>query len=214
MVPIMSTHYLVLSKPGKQIVYHGPLTVALGTKASYVTPNMYTCLVRIRVADILISFSQLSRGVGLVHHNNLRVLGIQARLELIAVMITASRIVCNITKFWPFSLHQPSVAVDLHLLSGLHSRSTQAPDLVSGRPRHFTSLRGYILILNINLVMATISPGFSTPSCTSVSNMVIIVSTPRCAIMVNIIANAPNGVNITKYCYDYAHARHDAIGSS
>ena len=100
--------------------------------------------------------------------------------------------------------------VDLQLLSGLHSRSTQAPDLVSCRPRHFSEVRGYTLISNIALVLATLSPGLSTLSCICVTNIVHIVSTQRCVNSVNIVTNSPNGDQDTKYSYCYAHARHDA----
>ena len=36
-----------LGKPGKLIVYRGPLIVAPGSKALYVTRHMYTCAVHL-----------------------------------------------------------------------------------------------------------------------------------------------------------------------
>ena len=170
---------------------------------------MYTCADPLRVIPSLSSLTKLSCGDPQSHHSYLRVLGIQARLDLIAVITLLFALICNITKFWPFSLYQPSVVVDLHLLSGLRTRGTQSPDLLSRRPRHFFSIRGFILSYDSKIDSATHSPGRSTHECTHVN--IVVLSTPRCAILVNIyIANTPNGVRITYYGYGYAHARHDA----
>ena len=196
MVPYKVTCYLVLGKPGKHKVYHGPTFVAPGFKAYYVTPHTLACTVR-RVTNIS-SLSLINRGVRLVHHSTLRVLGFQARINLIAVHITASSTITKTYKFHSSNTYQPSVEVELHSLSGLRSRSTQAPDLVSRRPRHFTLSRGYNLIVNIHIDTATFSHGYSTLRC---ANSVIVM-----------VTNTPNGVNVTKYCYGCAHARHDAIG--
>ena len=209
MVPNMVTT-CYNANTGKLRVYHGRLNiVAPGLNAMYVTRYTYVCSVRHKATYSLSSLPKLSCGVRLVHHTTLRDLRFQARY-LIAVTNTAYLTNSKTYKFPSFSLSQPSVVVDSQLLSGLHSRSTQAPDLVSCRPRHFTSLRGYILILNINSVLAAYSPGRSTPDGTHVN--IVVPSTQVCAIIVNIVTDTPNGVKSTNNYYGYAHARHDAIG--
>ena len=211
MIPFKVTSYLVLSKPGKRKVYRGPLAVAQGLDAPYVTRHMLACPVRFRVTtkDVL-SLSQTNSGVRLVRHFE-RTLGFNARI-LIAVPLTAFRTKHNTNKFYSPNAYQPSVEVVLHLLSGLCSRSTPSPDLVSHTPRHFSKQRGYNLILNDKFIMAAFSPGKSTLSCTIVTNIVVFGSTRRCASLVNIVTNSPNGDQVTKYSYCYAHARHDAFG--
>ena len=142
--------YLVLGNPGKLRVYHGPFSLAQGLDAPNVTRYTHAFVVRFRVEEILsYSLSHFSCGVRLVHHFTLRVLGFQARIILIAVHITAFTTNTKTYKVYSSNPYQPSVVVDLQLLSGLHSRSTQAPDLVSCRLRHFSEIRGYTLISNI-----------------------------------------------------------------